>query len=123
MRVAPENDAERMLTALYFVRQFVDDLGAASPGGWVYARDGPSVFAWWCAGADGHVACSAGVAGAGRLRRPSGLCAVALRVIERAGHVAAAQLGAPPCERMDLLGAHIDLPGDRRMLTGCKCAA
>ena len=90
VRVAPENDAERMLTALYFVRQFVDDLGAASPGGWVYTRDGSSVFARWCADADRHVACSAGVAGAVRLRRPSGLCAVALRTIERAGHVAAA---------------------------------
>ena len=89
----------------------------------MYTRDGSSIFARWCADTDRYVACSADVAGAVRLRRPSALYAVALRTIERAGHVAAAGMGVPPCERMDLLGAHIDLPGDRRMLTEYKCAA
>ena len=121
VRTAPESDAECTLTALYFVMQFVDDLGAASPDDLLYTRDGSPVFARWCADTDRYVACLADAVGAVHLRRPDAHYAVALRTIERAGHVAAAGKGVPPCERMDLLGAHIDLPGDRRMLTEYKC--
>ena len=122
VRTAPEGDAECTLTALYFVMQFVDDLGAASPDDLLYTREGSPVFARWCADTDRYVACLADAVGAVHLRRPDAHYAVALRTIERAGHVAAAGKGVPPCERMDLLGVHVDLPGDRRMLTEYKCA-
>ena len=55
------------------------------------------------------------------LRRPDAHYAIALGVIERLGHASAAGKGVPPCDSMDLLGAHIDVPGDRRMLTQFKC--
>ena len=46
---------------------------------------------------------------------------IALDVIERFGHTAAAGKGEPPCLQMDLLGVRIDLAADQRRLTAEKC--
>ena len=109
------------LTALHFVMQFVDDVGATAPDDLLFGRGGAPYWAQWCVATERYVACAAGAEGAVHLRRPDAHYAIAIGVIERLGHSSAAGKGVPPCDCMDLLGAHVDVPGDRRMLTQYKC--
>ena len=65
--------------------------------------------------------CDAAVEGAVPLRRPEAHFWLALSVIERFGHNAAAGKGVPPCLQMDLLGVRVDVAADQRRLTSDKC--
>ena len=112
---------ECVITALYFVMCFVDDVGAACVDDLLYDRQGAPVFGLWSEEHERYEPCGAGVSGAAHLRRPDMHYYLALRTIERCGHSAAPGKGVPPCLAMDLLGVHIDVGADERSLTELKC--
>ena len=110
-------------TALSFVMQYVDDLGAVSIDDLVFGAEGEPVHMHMDERLQRLVPCGAGAAGAVHARRPDMHYHLAITAIEAFGHSAAAGKSVPPCLEMDLLGVHIDVGGYRRMLTDGKCKA
>ena len=114
---------ENLLTALYFVMCFVDDLGAVTTDDLLYNTSGAPVHGVWRSDLGRYVLCPEGTRYASHLRRPDAHYSIALSTIEAMGHSAAVDKGVPPCLAMDLLGTHIDVLADRRQLTELKCTS
>ena len=110
-------------TALSFVMEYVDDVGAASVDDLVYDVHGAPYYMRDDQALERMVPCSASCDGAVHARRPDAHYHIAITVIESFGHTSAAGKGVRPALAMDLLGVHIDVAQYRRELTEQKCQA
>ena len=108
-------------TSLAFVMQYVDDAGGASVDDELYTIEGQPVWGCWSAREELYVPCDQDADGARHLRRADAHYRIAVRTIERFGHSPADGKGVPPTTQLDLLGVHVDVVGDRRMLSDLKC--